>query len=560
MSFAFSAGVRASPTPHKMLDVTGNNPTNVNTTAFKSSRVIFSELLSATIKKASQAGEPFGGTDSQKIGGIAGVADVSQGNIINTGNPLDLAIEGDGYFVLSDGSKNIYSRSGAFALDANSNLVDPATGYFVQRIGSVGEKDGFQTAGNSNITIPYDVATVAKATSTVSVAGNLSADSKYDTVRTNVLQSDISFTTNGGIAATSSSRVDTLDQFSGTAGTDGKLLVTGIKPDGTEVTDNAGLTIDGGITLGDVLAYIETKLGDVTASISNGRIAITDNVSGYSRSDIKLGYKASTNGNNDALELPGYFEITTVGGQEVKNINVTVYDSQGGSHDLSGSFVRTNSANTWDMVLNSITGDVDTIEITGDSNRRIRGIEFDESDGSFSGLNSTTGDRPQFSVTFAHDKSSPQTIAIDMGPPGQFNGLTQFPGNSTAVVREQDGYEAGRLLTVSVDNEGTVIGAFSNGIKKNIATLQMALFQNTSGLENAAGGYLIPSGNFGKAIPAQALTGGAGSIHGGALEKSNADVASEFVNMIQAQKSFQANARTIRSASDILRELTSLMR
>ncbi len=147
-----------------------------------------------------------------------------------------------------------------------------------------------------------------------------------------------------------------------------------------------------------------------------------------------------------------------------------------------------------------------------------------------------------------------------MGTVGQLNGLTQFDGNSTEVAREQDGYEAGSLSSVSVNSEGTLIGAFSNGIKKDIAVMKIALFQNTSGLESVGGGYVISSANSGEAVSTQALTGGAGSIHGGSLEKSNADVATEFVNMIQAQNGFQANARTIRVANEILRELTNLIR
>ena len=147
-----------------------------------------------------------------------------------------------------------------------------------------------------------------------------------------------------------------------------------------------------------------------------------------------------------------------------------------------------------------------------------------------------------------------------MGTAGQLNGLTQFAGNSTAVAREQDGYEAGQLSNISVDNEGILIGVFSNGIKKNIAALQIALFQNTSALESMGNGYFNFSANSGEAVATQAMTGGAGSIHGGSLEKSNADVATEFVNMIQAQNGFQANARTIRVANDILKELTNLIR
>ena len=146
-----------------------------------------------------------------------------------------------------------------------------------------------------------------------------------------------------------------------------------------------------------------------------------------------------------------------------------------------------------------------------------------------------------------------------MGAVGQLDGLTQFAGNSTAVAREQDGYSAGRLSTVSVNKEGLLIGAFSNGVKKNIGALQIALFQNTSGLENVGGNYFIPSANSGEAVATQALTGGAGTVHGGSLEKSNADVATEFINLINAQNGFQANARTIRVATEILKELATLI-
>jgi flagellar hook protein FlgE len=244
-----------------------------------------------------------------------------------------------------------------------------------------------------------------------------------------------------------------------------------------------------------------------------------------------------------------------VGGDEVKSVNITVYDSQGGKHVLSAAFVRTSIENVWDMVLTSITGDIDGITF---DNRRIEDIGFDAGDGSYSGL--TGLDDAEFVVTFAHDVANPQTFMLNTGTSGQLDGLTQFAGNSTAVAREQDGYEAGSLASVSVDSAGTLIGVFSNGIKKDISTIQIALFQNTSALESEGNGYFNFSANSGGAVATQALSGGAGSIHGGSLEKSNADVATEFVSMIQAQNGFQANARTIKVANDILRELTSLIR
>jgi len=558
MSFALTAGVTGLQAHQKMLDIAGNNLANVNTTAFKSSRITFSELLSETIKKASQPTTTVGGTNPQQMGsgvGIGGISpNMAQGNIVNTGNPLDLAIEGEGYFVVSDGLQNVYTRSGVFAVDAASNLVDPTTGYLVQRIGSIGVSDGFQAAGNSNIHVPYDVAMVAKSTAEISIVGNLSADSILPAIQTNKLESNVSYTTNNGTTAMETTLINDLDQT--TAGTyvGATITVTGYEHDGTPLNDATPLAVDATTTIQDLLDHINTVLGatNAVATLVHGQITVTDVDSGFSKSDIKLAF--TNTGTTDWTE-PSYFEIATVGGEEVKSINITIHDTQGGKHVLSGAFVRSNTANTWDMVLTSITGNIN--DITFD-NRRIEDISFDASDGSYSGLTGT--DDAEFEITFEHDTANPQTIAVNIGIAGQLNGLTQFAGNSTAVAREQDGYEAGGLATISVDSEGTLIGVFSNGIKKNIATIQIALFQNTSALERMSNGYFNSSANSGEAVATQALSGGAGSIHGGSLEKSNADVATEFVNMIQAQNGFQANARTIRVANDILRELTSLIR
>jgi flagellar hook protein FlgE len=139
------------------------------------------------------------------------------------------------------------------------------------------------------------------------------------------------------------------------------------------------------------------------------------------------------------------------------------------------------------------------------------------------------------------------------------NGLTQFGGNSTAAARSQDGYGVGQLSSVSVDKEGMVIGAYSNGEKMNIAALQIALFRNASALESAGNGFFSESANSGVADMTGRIDGRIGRIYGGALEKSNADVAAEFVNMINAQNGFQANARTIRIANEILQELSNLI-
>ncbi len=553
MSFALSAGVTGLQAHQKMLDVAGNNLANTNTTAFKSQRITFSELLSETIKRASQPTNTVGGTNPQQMGsgvGIAGLTpNMAQGNIVNTGNPLDLAVEGEGYFVLSDGSQLVYSRAGALTVDANSRLVNPTTGYLVQRFGTEGELDGFQASGDSSIHVPYDATLPASATSSMRVQGNLSPDAMLATTQTQVLQSGLAYTV-GGTSPSLTTELDEVDQFASGGTLSGTITITGQTKDGTGVSGT--LAVDGTTTFQNVIDELNTVFsGEATASLAEGRIVLTGDSSGYSKLDVNLSC------DDTELEMPSYFEISTIGGEEAQEVNVTIYDSQGGSHVLSAALVRTDTTNLWDMVITSFSGNV--YELTPD-NRRIEGIQFSSTDGSYKGLSSTA----QFVITFPHDTANPQTISVNLGTINQFNGLTQFAtgrtGSSTAVIREQNGYESGTLSSVSVNNEGVLIGAFSNGVKKNLATVQVALFQNPSGLESVGNGFYVPSANSGIAVATKGLSSGAGYIHGGALEKSNTDVASEFVAMIQAQNGFQANARTIRVANDILRELTDLIR
>lgn len=681
MSFALMAGVTGLQAHQRMLDVAGNNLANVNTVGYKSSTIIFSEMLSQILKRASAPTSTIGGINPQQIGSgvqVAGITpDMAQGNLIRTNNPLDLAIEGKGYFVLSDGSRNVYTRAGAFAVDAGSNLVDPSTGNIVQRIGTVGESEGFQTHGDANTKIPFDVAMPANATSEVKVSGNLSADATLPAIQTNLLRSDTTYT-ESNVNATGSTLIANLDQYTGTL-TSGVITFAGYKPDGTALgsspSTNLAMDVGAATTLGDVLMWLNSDeggsvqevqtldtrdgggdavataghfhltyngettgeiqwdapltgansiqsaledlngvnsgditvggttldaagdttftfantLGDVgditfdfsaltgptqadstltetttgrsmqgvldgdaTASLVNGRIVVTDAAAGHSKSDLSMTWIG-----DGTLTTPGYFEVATVGGEEVKSFNIITYDSQGGSHVISGAFVRTDTVNLWDLVLTSISGDVSELAF---ADRRIEGIEFNGSDGSFAGLNSGIGDTSQFTVTFAHDTANPQVITIDMGTQGQYNGLTQFARESTAVAKEQDGYPTGDLSNVSVSSEGYIIGSFTNGVKKNLATVQLSLFKNPPGLESVGNGYFTSSVNSGEPIATQGLIGGAGMIHGGSLEKSNADVAGLFVSMIEAQNGYHANARTIKIANDMLKELTNLIR
>jgi flagellar hook protein FlgE len=250
--------------------------------------------------------------------------------------------------------------------------------------------------------------------------------------------------------------------------------------------------------------------------------------------------------------MPGYFNILAAGGNDVQNVNMTVYDALGGAHTLNAALVQSDTPNTWDMVITSVTGDV-----SGLTNRRIDGITFN-SDGAYNGLASDS--QTEFGIQFGQNSSTTQNIGVAFGTAGQYDGITQLAGSSTAVVNTQDGYASGQLSSLAVNQDGTLVGTFSNGIKENIATIQMATFRNPEGLQGTGNGYFVTSGNSGNAITMQAATGGIGTIQGGSLEKSNADVATEFANMIEAQNSYQANARTISVANTILGTLTNLLR
>ncbi len=549
----------------KMLDVVGNNLANVNSTSYKASSVTFSELLGETIKKASEPTASIGGTNPQRIGSgveIAGVTtNLTQGNILSTGNAMDMAIEGAGYFVLNDGIKDIYTRAGRFSVDSGLMLIDSTTGYRVQRTGTLGEDDGFQISGDQDIRVPYGTAMPASATSVITISGNLGADTSLGTPQAQTLVSNMTFEMNGTLAGLTT-ELDQLDQFSGGSAADGQMdanpavdsgqvIISGTNKDGSALS--AGLTfgVTAGTTIGDFIDHLNNNvLTDSTATLVNGKVRIVDNDTGYSYSDIQFEYQTVAGAGD--LQLPNYFEYERVGGVETGNVSITVYDSLGGAHMLSGTFVPTSVDNTWDLVVTAIDGDVETL-----NKRRIEGIEFNENDGAFLDLTDSTG---TFSVSFSNSPATEQLIGVNFGTIGQFDGLTQFKGDSTAVAREQDGYSAGQLTSVSVNNEGVINGLFSNGVKMEIAQLEIGLFQNPAGLENVGGGYFMGTVNSGEVISTIGTVGGAGVIHGGSLESSNADTATEMVNLITAQNGFQVNARTIQVANEIMKELTNLIR
>ena len=164
----------------RRLDVIANNVANVNTVGFRGSRVLFGDLFSQTLEGASAPDGSFGGTNPSQVGLGVGIAtidvDHTQGSLTTTGFSSDLAIQGAGMFILSDGAANTFTRDGSFSINANGFLIDPATGLFVQGFGLDADGNLDIQTEVGNLQIPLGGAAIVQATTLTTLVGNLSAD------------------------------------------------------------------------------------------------------------------------------------------------------------------------------------------------------------------------------------------------------------------------------------------------------------------------------------------------------------------------------------------------
>ncbi len=138
--------------------------------------------------------------------------------------------------------------------------------------------------------------------------------------------------------------------------------------------------------------------------------------------------------------------------------------------------------------------------------------------------------------------------------------MTQVAGGSTAVMRFQDGYAPGELLSYIIGRGGVITGTYSNGLVRDIGQITLAYFGNPEALLKEGGNFYSVSPNSGEPLVGVAGSGGRGSIEVGMLEMSNVDLATEFTEMISTNRAFQANARTVSTSDEMLQELIQLKR
>jgi flagellar hook protein FlgE len=690
------AGVSGLRNHQTRMDVIGNNIANVNTVAYKSSRVTFAEAFAQLLQGASRPPGDLGGVNPIQIGLGSKIGSIdqnfAQGSLESTGQNTDLAIQGDGLFVLSDGSRNYYTRAGNFQLDANGRMVSPANGYKVRGINA--DSSGVLSTGSAitDIALPFGKKSPARATSSVTLTGNL--DARAQPLGTILATQGKVFgveqdTSNGGIGSdlsglyaagaansrvfgmvpdsstitlsdgvnsrsytyvTTDTGVGTLDFHSlrdlvgeinndfgpggfntltvaqnnatgaldftaiagivlavdssnptllkalgaasgalaaaGTASSDQFSHIAGATDLVVNLRDAAGqslglsagdsLTIDGnkggsavasgslavaaGTSYSQLLAAIGTTLNltNVTGAgidPSTGAMTVAGDgglANALSGLNIHSSAAGATNFNAVFDSRPGNYVERQVASDVTHQAAITVYDSIGTPIGLTMTFTKDPTApNRWlwqaavpapaavigggsGFVTFDGDGRLETFAYNGGAN----GLQFDPGSGA----------------------TAPVDVQLDTGLLGDINGLSQFASASNAVASSQDGYPMGNLQDISVDGRGVITGYFTNGVNQTLAQIALASFNNPTGLLRSGNNMYGESANSGGAIIGFSGTSNQSTITPGALESSNVDLSEEFTNMIIAQRGFQANARVITTADEMLTELVNLKR
>lgn len=239
--------------------------------------------------------------------------------------------------------------------------------------------------------------------------------------------------------------------------------------------------------------------------------------------------------------------------------SITVFDSLGESRTLDVYFVKTGE-NAWEYHVLADGADL-AGGTAGEYQEVGTGTMTFNENGAL--LDAQTGD---ITADFANGAATGQIIEIDFGlditndGSTGLAGTTQFASDTAVSSQSQDGYASGEFSGVAIDGEGLVQGLYTNGQKIAIGQLAVAKFRSNDGLGRAGAGLWIETRESGTAALGGAATGGRASVSAGALEQSNVDLAEEFVGLIQHQRSYSANSKTITTADEMLQELINLKR
>jgi len=550
------------------MDVIGNNIANVNTTAYKSSSMTFSELMSQTTQKASGANATtgVGGTNAKQIGlgvkaGAINTAITTQGSAQSTGNPFDIMITGDNFFVVSNGSENFFTRDGSFYVDGAGNLAMTSTGYNVMGWGvdkTTGNiKQDTVTAlrimSSANMTYPPE------ATTKANISGILDQNDK-DVTSANGKTVNLNFFDARGYSYTAKF---TFKQSGGDKTNEYSLELN-------KILDSTGKEIDiSGITFG------EQNLEQTLSS------KLSLNTDSYKWDDATKTLQTTATPPETVAELDKIFKngalITDKDkAEEVqKNLDAIAkaYGYEGSTDEFlklytTGKAGQVTVQTMLENMSKNMTGDdilpKDKNEELTMTGRKFDGakVVFDKDSGKLQSINNSTTNLST-TLNFPATMGNFSNITIDLSE------CTNYDNKGTSTVGatsgDLDGLGTGRrlgdMIGVSIQKDGMIYARYDNGMTKLLGQIATAAFANASGLEKEGDNLYSATLNSGEfdGIGVD-ITAGGGYMSTGQLEMSNVDLSSEFTEMITTQRGFQANSRIITVSDTLLEELTNLKR
>ncbi|HCR3978447.1 TPA: flagellar hook protein FlgE [Citrobacter koseri] len=242
-----------------------------------------------------------------------------------------------------------------------------------------------------------------------------------------------------------------------------------------------------------------------------------------------------------------------------KKGTITVFDSQGNAHDMNVYYVKT-AANKWDVYTqdSSVAGAAVTkaAVMNFSSNGTLTSVNDYIDDPSNPGTltEGPANAQPQINITTgAINGAVPATFSLSF-----LNSMQQNTGANNIVATNQNGYKPGDLVSYQINDDGTVVGNYSNEQTQVLGQIVLANFANNEGLASQGDNVWAATQASGVALLGTAGTGNFGKLTNGALESSNVDLSKELVNMIVAQRNYQSNAQTIKTQDQILNTLVNL--
>lgn len=567
------SAVSGLKTHQTKMDVIGNNIANVNTVAFKSSSVVFQDVLYQMTSNASgaNAATGTGGVNAKQIGlgvttGATNLSITTSGAAETTGRAFDIRLSDQSttnFFVVNNGSENLFTRAGSFYVDGAGNLCMTSTGYTVMgwqvdpTTGNI-KKD---TVSALRVMQTSNLTSAPEATTQANVSGIIDKNDK-DVLSDNGLVKTLTFFDNLGYSYTARFAMKS-------TGTDGKYTVELEKilnSDGTTFYDAETKKTQDGKTVN-----VEDIFGKKETNITLGTYKQVQ--SGYFlAADGKI-YVGSSADNNKLLtydDVSKSFKCKDVSGpyslKQVYGISDAMQSKINPPTGTTATVTATVNPRTGVLTL---TGDVTDYEIA-----------FSTKDGTFSGV----GERDTYNADGSVNKagSKANTVTLNMSKlgnnPTQFDDITidfsglkdaDNGGKSTAVMSTGSiddgvtgkGKKLGAMIGISIDNNGLITGTYDNGNTETLGQIAVAQFANASGLEKVGENCYRTTLNSGEfdGIGVEISADGS-SMTSGELEMSNVDLSTEFTQMIITQRGFQANSRIITTSDTLLEELVNLKR